>query len=77
MVGRFWDTPTRAPASVTDALQQSQDWDGTVPERDCLKTAMIRSITLSLSSSACCNFVRLVGTDIAITVLPNKTERKI
>jgi hypothetical protein len=77
IVGRFCETPTRASASDTDALQQSQDWDGTVPERDCLKTAMIRSTTLSLSSSACCNFVRLVGTDIAITCWRTKPKENM
>jgi hypothetical protein len=74
IAGRFCETPTRASASDTEALQQSQDWDGTVPEQDCLQTAVIRPITLSLSSSACCNFVRLVGTDIALTCC--RTNRK-
>jgi hypothetical protein len=45
----------------------SQDWDGTVPERERPETDVIRSVKLSISSSAYCNVVRLVGTDIAIT----------
>src|SRR4029077_4419709 len=76
MLWRFCETPTRASPSDTDLLQQSQDWDGTVPEQDCLKTAVIRSITLSLSSRACCNLVRLVGTDIAITCCRTKPKGK-
>jgi hypothetical protein len=49
------------------ALQiASQDWDGTVPERDGLETSVVLSIKLSLSSAACCNVVRLVGTDLAL-----------
>src|SRR5262249_42653056 len=34
------------------------------------------SITLSLSSSACCNIVRPVGTDIALTKSPNKKPKE-
>jgi hypothetical protein len=71
----FCETPTHASASDTDALQSSQDWDRTVPERDCRKATVIRLIKLSLSFSVCCEVVRLVGTNIALST-DKQTEGK-
>ena len=52
----------------------SQDWDGTVPERDSREATVIRSIKLSLSFSVYCEVARLVGTNIALPA--DKQNRK-
>ena len=44
----------------------SQDWDRTVPERDCREVTIIRPIKLSLSFSVHCEVARVVGTNIAL-----------
>jgi hypothetical protein len=59
------------------ALQTpSQDWDRTVPERDCREATVIRSIKLSLSFSVYCEVARLVGTNIALPA-DKQNRRKV
>jgi len=44
----------------------SQDWDLTVPERDCREATIIRPMKLSLSFSVHCQVAGVVGTNIAL-----------
>ena len=59
------------------ALQiASQDWDRTVPERDCREATVMRSINLTLSFSVCCDVAREVGTNIALPA-DKQNRRKV
>jgi len=65
--GTFDVIPASIGPRLTVSTQvASQDWDQTVPERDCREAAIIRPIKLSLSFSMHCEVARVVGTNIAL-----------
>ena len=60
------NTRVIGPRLTVSTQIASQDWDRTVPERDCREATIIRPIKLSLSFSVHCEVARVVGTNIAL-----------
>src|SRR6266404_7782776 len=59
------NTRVMGPRLTVSTKIASQDWDRTVPERDCCEATIIRPIKLSPSFSVHCEVARVVGTNIA------------